>query len=165
MAAKEVTACNEPPEEKAEGHDLDFEGDEEEDERAVELQTAYAFQQQQAQYMQQMHQQLQQQTLQMQQYQAFMAAVTETTPERVAELQAFIQNKHEEPAPLPPPLPQQEAAKGSSKHNTAATGKGSKKTVQGKFLKTNSTGTPLPAEAAAARARADELKADNVAEE
>ena len=83
----------------------------------------------------------------------------------MAELQAFIQNKHEEPAPLPPPLPQQEVAKESSKHKTAATGKGSNTSVQGKFLKTKAAGTPLPPEAAAAGARADELKADNVTEE
>jgi hypothetical protein len=160
LAAKEVAACNAPPQEKETGHDLDFNEEEEEDERALEIQRLQQQMQQQAQFMEQMHQRMQQQTLDLQKHQTFMAAVKETAPERAAELQAFIEQKYEAPAPLPPPPPQAETARGTGKSKTAAGGKGGKKTVQSKFLKANST-TPLPSEAATAKAKAEELNDEN----
>ena len=107
----------------------------------------------QNQQMQEMHQQ-------MLRYQEFMALVDLADPVKAAQLKALVEQGAAAPSPVqlqapPPPPPEAKQAPSKGKKAGAKAG-GPKKTIDKK-------GNQLPAEATAAKNKAEELKAGNTA--
>ena len=169
LAAIKVSQCNAPPPEKTEeeaGSD-DEEDGEEEGGAAAAAEAAATQQHQQAmaqyqQHCQQQSEQLQAMHQQMVKYQEFMGLVEVSDPVKAAQLKALVEQGAATPAPVqlqapPPPPPEAKQAASRGKKPGTKSG-GPKKTIDKK-------GNQMPAEATAAKNRAEELKAGNTADE